>query len=59
MTSNETKIAHKFGLTAEEVAALTAAGFITQTQIKAADNEELPEGAAAKIAAWQSGRGQS
>jgi len=43
------KIARKFNLTAEEVAALRKAGLDTPHKIRDANPEELPEGLADKL----------
>ena len=52
MTALAEKIAIKFDLSAEDVAALAEAGFTTPRLIKDADVEELPEGLAEQLTRW-------
>ena len=52
MDAVETKIAIKFGLTAEEVAALVDLGFDTPRKIKDADPEDIPSPILAKLSRW-------
>ena len=52
MTALAEKIAIKFDLSAEDVAALAEAGFTTPRLINDADVEELPEGLAEQLTRW-------
>lgn len=50
MEATEQKLVKKFGLTAEEVAALTALKLRTPRDIEAADQETIPSAIRAKLA---------
>ena len=52
MNAKEKKMSVKFGITAEDVALLVAAGFDTPRKVKDASYGQLPESVRGKLARW-------